>query len=81
MQWKISAVDGVFQALGGILLGFAAFLPFYARKAIETVNNTSFFYLSSKPAKLLSDLYEKPQTLTKGKTLVMEFTPTKTGSY
>lgn len=32
---------------------------FYARKAIETVNNTSFFYLSSKPAKLLSDLYEK----------------------
>lgn len=30
---------------------------------------------------LLQDLYEKPQTLTKGKTLVMEFTPTKTGSY
>lgn len=32
---------------------------FYARKAIETVNNTSFFYLSSKPAKLLADIYEK----------------------
>ena len=32
---------------------------FYARKAIETVNNTPFFYLSSKPAKLLSDMYEK----------------------
>ena len=32
---------------------------FYAKKAIETVNNTSFFYLSSKPAKLLADIYEK----------------------
>lgn len=32
---------------------------FYARKAIETVSNTAFFYLSSKPAKLLSDIYEK----------------------
>ena len=31
---------------------------FYARKAIEAVNNTSFFYLSSKPAKLLTDIYE-----------------------
>jgi len=30
---------------------------------------------------LLPDLYEKPQTLTKGKTLVMEFTPTKLGVY
>ena len=30
---------------------------------------------------LLPDLYEKPQTLTKGKTLVMEFTPKKTGVY
>lgn len=30
---------------------------------------------------LLQDLYEKPQTLTKGKTLVMEFTPKNTGSY
>ena len=30
---------------------------------------------------LLPDLYEKPQTLTKGKTLVMEFTPTKAGVY
>jgi tetratricopeptide (TPR) repeat protein len=32
---------------------------FYARKAIETVNNTAFFYLSSKPAKLLTEIYEK----------------------
>ena len=32
---------------------------FYARKAIAAVNNTSFFYLSSKPAKLLTDIYEK----------------------
>lgn len=32
---------------------------FYARKAIATVNNTAFFYLSSKPAKLLADLYDK----------------------
>lgn len=31
----------------------------YAKKAIESVNNTSFFYLSSKPALLLSDIYEK----------------------
>jgi tetratricopeptide (TPR) repeat protein len=31
---------------------------FYAKKAIEAVNNTSFFYLSSKPAKLLTDIYE-----------------------
>ncbi len=31
----------------------------YARKAIAVVNNTSFFYLSSKPAKLLADIYEK----------------------
>ena len=32
---------------------------FYARKAIAVVNNTTFFYLSSKPAKLLTDIYEK----------------------
>jgi tetratricopeptide (TPR) repeat protein len=32
---------------------------FYAKKAIAVVNNTSFFYLSSKPAKLLADIYEK----------------------
>lgn len=32
---------------------------FYARKAIAAVNNTSFFYLSSKPAKILADIYEK----------------------
>jgi tetratricopeptide (TPR) repeat protein len=32
---------------------------FYAKKAIAAVNNTSFFYLSSKPAKLLTDIYEK----------------------
>ncbi len=32
---------------------------YYARKAITVVNNTSFFYLSSKPAKLLADIYEK----------------------
>lgn len=32
---------------------------FYARKAIAVVNNTSFFYLCSKPAKLLADFYEK----------------------
>jgi tetratricopeptide (TPR) repeat protein len=32
---------------------------FYANKAIAVVSNTSFFYLSSKPAKLLTDIYEK----------------------
>lgn len=32
---------------------------FYAKKAIAVVNNTAFFYLSSKPAKLLADIYEK----------------------
>lgn len=32
---------------------------FYAKKAIAVVNNTSFFYLSSKPAQLLTDIYEK----------------------
>jgi tetratricopeptide (TPR) repeat protein len=32
---------------------------FYARKAIAVVNNTPFFYLSNKPAKLLADIYEK----------------------
>lgn len=31
----------------------------YAKKAIAAVNNTAFFYLSSKPAKLLADIYEK----------------------
>lgn len=31
----------------------------YAKKAISVVNNTSFFYLSSKPAQLLTDIYEK----------------------
>lgn len=31
----------------------------YARKAIAIVNNTPFFYLSSKPAQLLADIYEK----------------------
>jgi tetratricopeptide (TPR) repeat protein len=30
----------------------------YAGKAITTVSNTSFFYLSSKPAQLLSAIYE-----------------------
>jgi hypothetical protein len=32
---------------------------FYARKAIVAVSNTAFFYLSSKPAKMLADIYEK----------------------
>ncbi len=32
---------------------------FYAKKAIAAVSNTSFFYLSSKPAQLLTDIYEK----------------------
>lgn len=32
---------------------------FYAKKAIAMVNNTSLFYLSSKPAKLLTEIYEK----------------------
>ncbi len=32
---------------------------FYAKKAIAVVNNTSFFYLSSKPAQLLTAIYEK----------------------
>lgn len=32
---------------------------FYAKKAIAIVNNTAFFYLSSKPAKLLADIYER----------------------
>lgn len=32
---------------------------FYAKKAIAVVNNTSFFYLSSKSAQLLTDIYEK----------------------
>ncbi|MEO8772495.1 MAG: tetratricopeptide repeat protein [Ferruginibacter sp.] len=31
----------------------------YARKAIAAVTNTPFFYLSSKPAQLLADIYEK----------------------
>ncbi|MFT3910269.1 MAG: tetratricopeptide repeat protein [Ferruginibacter sp.] len=31
----------------------------YARKGIAAVTNTSFFYLSSKPAQLLADMYEK----------------------
>lgn len=31
----------------------------YAKKAIAAVNKTSFFYLSSKPAQLLADIYEK----------------------
>ena len=32
---------------------------FYAKKAIAVVNNTPFFYLCSKPAELLTDIYEK----------------------
>ena len=32
---------------------------FYAKKAIAEVNNTSFFYLSSKSAQLLTGIYEK----------------------
>ncbi len=31
----------------------------YAKKAIAAVSNTPFFYLSSKPAQLLTDIYEK----------------------
>ena len=31
----------------------------YAKKAIAMVENSSLFYLSSKPAKLLADIYEK----------------------
>lgn len=33
-QWRINAAAGIYKSLGGILLGFAAFLPFYARKAM-----------------------------------------------
>lgn len=32
---------------------------FYAKKAIATVRNSKFFYLSSKPAILLTDIYDK----------------------
>ena len=32
---------------------------FYAKKAIAMVDNTSLFHLSSKPAKILTDIYEK----------------------
>ncbi|HPH86429.1 MAG TPA: tetratricopeptide repeat protein [Ferruginibacter sp.] len=32
---------------------------YYAKKAIAVVSNTSFFYLGSKPAQLLTDIYEK----------------------
>ncbi len=32
---------------------------FYARKAIAIVNNTSFYYLSSRSAQLLADIYGK----------------------
>ena len=32
---------------------------FYAKKAVDVIQNTSFFYLSIKPAKLLADMYEK----------------------
>jgi len=32
---------------------------FYAKKAVEVIQNTSFFYMSIQPAKLLADLYEK----------------------
>ena len=31
---------------------------YYARKAIAVVNNSPFFYLSSTPAQMLSDMYE-----------------------
>jgi tetratricopeptide (TPR) repeat protein len=31
---------------------------YYARKAIAVVNNSPFFYLSSTPAQMLSDIYE-----------------------
>ncbi len=31
----------------------------YAKKAIAAVNNTPFFYLSNKPAQMLTDIYEK----------------------
>ena len=32
---------------------------FYAKKAVEVIQNTSFFYMSMQPAKLLADMYEK----------------------
>ena len=32
---------------------------FYAKKAVDVIQNTSFFYMSIQPAKLLADLYEK----------------------
>ena len=31
----------------------------YAKKAIAVITNTPFFYLSNKPAQLLTDIYEK----------------------
>jgi amino acid permease len=31
----------------------------YAKKAIAVVSNTPFFYLSNKPAQMLTDIYEK----------------------
>ena len=32
---------------------------YYAKKAIAVVNNTSFYYLSSKPAQMLADIFQK----------------------
>ena len=32
---------------------------FYAKKAVAAVQNTAFFYMSIKPAKLLADMYDK----------------------
>ena len=32
---------------------------FYAKKAVAVIHNTSFFYMSINPAKLLADMYEK----------------------
>ncbi len=31
----------------------------YAKKAVDAVQHTSFFFMSSKPAKMLADMYEK----------------------
>lgn len=34
VQWQLAAVDGIFQAVGGIVVGFAAFIPLYIKKAM-----------------------------------------------
>ena len=72
-SYFVMAINGLLNKVGGrsLSITYSAFAEhfnsfnqkdssiFYAKKAIEVVNNKATFYLGMQPAKLLSEIYEK----------------------